>query len=103
MSRFFLLAAVAALAAGSASADEAAIRKNLAERMPTFPKIDEVTKTPVPGLWEVRIGTEVLYTDDDGAYLIEGQVIDLRSKTNLTEERIAKLTAIDFAALPLKD
>ena len=103
MSRFFLLAAVAALAAGNALADEAAIRKNLAERMPTFPKIDEVTKTPVPGLWEVRIGTEVLYTDDDGAYLIEGQIIDLRSKTNLTEERIAKLTAIDFAALPLKD
>ena len=57
----------------------------------------------MPGLWEVRIGTEVLYTDDDGAYLIEGQIIDLRSKTNLTEERIDKLTAIDFAALPLKD
>jgi thiol:disulfide interchange protein DsbC len=103
MSRSLLFAATLALSAGHAVADEAAIRKNLPERMPGFPKIDEVSRTPVPGLWEVRVGTDVLYTDDTGAYLIEGQIVDLRSKTNLTEERIAKLTAIDFGALPLKD
>ena len=97
------LAAVTIACTGAALADEATIRKNLAERLPTFPKIDELAKTPIPGVWEVRIGTEILYTDDNGAYLIEGQIIDLKSKANLTEERTAKLTAIDFAALPLKD
>jgi thiol:disulfide interchange protein DsbC len=97
------LAALLAAAALGASAQEAQIRKNLAERLPTLPKIDEVSRTPVPGLWEVRIGTDVMYTDDKGDHLIQGQIVDTRSRTNLTEQRLNKLTAIDFASLPLKD
>ncbi len=90
-------------AALAAVAQEAVIRKNLAERLPQLPKIDEVSKTPVPGLWEVRIGTDVLYTDERGDYIVQGSIFDTRSRTNLTEERLNKLTAIDFASLPLKD
>ncbi|MEO7115238.1 MAG: DsbC family protein [Caldimonas sp.] len=89
--------------ASSAFADEAAIRKNIAERVPDFPKIDEVTKSAIPGLYELRLGTDILYTDENGNYLIEGQVIETRTRTNLTEQRVAKLTAIDFKSLPLKD
>jgi thiol:disulfide interchange protein DsbC len=90
-------------AALPAAADEAAIRKNLPQRLPEFPKIDEVSKTPVPGLYEVRIGSEVLYTDEEGNHVFEGELIDTRSKANLTRQRIAKLTAIKFDELPLKD
>jgi thiol:disulfide interchange protein DsbC len=92
-----------ALFAQYATAQEAVIRKNIAERLPDFPKIDEVTKTAIPGIYELRVGVDVVYTDEQGNYLIEGQLVDTRSRTNLTEARIAKLTAIDFAALPLKD
>jgi thiol:disulfide interchange protein DsbC len=85
-------------------ADEAAIRKNLAERLPSLPKIDEVVKAPMPGLFEVRLnGSDIFYTDGDGNFLIQGNLIDTRAKRNLTEERIAKLTEIDFDSLPLKD
>jgi thiol:disulfide interchange protein DsbC len=99
-----LLPALALLfAASGALADEAVIRKALAERLPNLPKIDEVTRSPLPGLWEVRIGTELLYTDAQGQYLVQGEVIDLRSRTNLTQQRIDKLTAFDFDKLPLKD
>ena len=91
------------VAASAAWAQEAAIRKNLAERLPNLPKIDEITKTPVPGLYEVRVGTDVVYTDAEGNYLIQGQIIDTKARKNLTEERVNKLTAIDFASLPLKD
>ena len=70
---------------------------------PHFPKIDEVTKTPIPGVYEMRVGTDLYYTDEQGNYIIEGQLIDTKTRANLTEERIAKLTAIDFRALPLKD
>ena len=87
----------------AAFADEAAIRKNISERVPDFPKIDEVTKTSIPGLYEIRVGTDILYTDEQGNYLIEGQLIETKTRTNLTEQRVAKLTAIDFKALPLKD
>ena len=87
----------------AAHADEAVIRKNLAERMPSLPKIDEVQRTNIAGLWEVRIGTDVLYTDAEGQYLIQGEIFDAKTKTNLTQTRIDKLTAIDFAKLPFAD
>jgi len=98
-----VLALVGAAFVHTAFADEAAIRKNLAERLPNFPQIDEVTKTAIPGLYEVRIGTDILYADEEGNHLIEGHLIDTRTRSNLTEERVSKLTAIDFAKLPLKD
>lgn len=87
----------------SAWADEAAIRKNLAERLPNLPKIDEVSKTPIPGLFEVRMGTEIVYSDESGGYLVQGAILDTRSRTDLTQARIDKLTAIDMATLPLKN
>ncbi len=109
MNRTSRVAAALVFAAGLAAvssaafADEAAIRKNITERVPDFPKIDEVTKSVVPGLYELRVGTDILYTDENGNYLIEGQVIETKTRTNLTGERVAKLTAIDFKSLPLKD
>ena len=91
------------LCAQLASAQEAVIRKNIAERLPDFPKIDEISKTPIPGIYELRIGTDILYSDEQGNHLIEGSVIDTRTRANLTQARESKLTAIDFASLPLKD
>jgi len=87
-----------------ASAQESTIRKNLSERLPNMPTIDEVSKTPMPGLYEIRVnGTDVLYTDAEGNYLIQGSLIDTRAKVNLTEERVEKLTAIAFDQLPFAD
>ena len=91
-------------AALAAWADEVEIRKNLAERLPQLGKIDEVTKSPIPGLFEVRAnGSEIFYTDPQGNFLLQGDLIDTQLKRNLTEERINKLTALAFADLPLKD
>jgi thiol:disulfide interchange protein DsbC len=101
--RHWALALCAAALTQVAFADDAAIRKNIAERLPDFPKIDEISKTPVPGLYEIRIGTDVFYTDELGNHLIEGQLIDTKTRQNLTEARVAKLTAIDFSSLPLQD
>jgi thiol:disulfide interchange protein DsbC len=96
--------ALAVLAlAGAVRADEADIRKTLAERYPNLPKVDEIRPAPVAGLWELRFGTELMYSDAKGNYLVQGSIIDTAAKRNLTEERIEKLTAIDFGSLPLKD
>ncbi|TXC65448.1 DsbC family protein [Piscinibacter aquaticus] len=102
MQRLAALSLALALAA-PAFAQEAVIRKNLAERLPNFPKIDEVTKSPIPGLYEVRVGNEIFYADEQGNHIIDGSLIDTRSRAGLTQERIDKLTAIDFAKLPFKD
>jgi len=101
----FRLAAAAALVSvlSSAVAQEAVIRKVLAERIPNLPKIDEVSKSPVPGLYEVRIGTDIYYTDEKADYIVQGSLIDTRTRANLTEARIDKLTAVEFSTLPFKD
>jgi len=88
---------------GAAHAGEAEIRKNLADRLPDLGKIDEVRKAAMAGLYEVRVGTDLYYSDEFGNYFIEGHLVDTRTGANVTEERIAKLTAIDFSTLPLKD
>jgi thiol:disulfide interchange protein DsbC len=93
-----------ALGLGAAVAQEAAIRKNLAERLPSLPPIEEVSKAPMNGLYEIRVGgNEIFYTDAEGNFLIQGQLIDTRQRRNLTEERVDKLNAVAFDALPLKD
>jgi thiol:disulfide interchange protein DsbC len=82
---------------------EAAIRKNLPERLPNLGKVDEVTRTPVPGLYEVRVGTDLFYSDAEGGFLLNGEMMDLKNGRNITQERTNKLLAIDFSTLPLKD
>ena len=104
MHAMFPLLAAAALTLGlPAAAQEATIRKSLGERLPQLKSIDEVQPTAMPGLYEVRVGTDLFYTDAKGNYLIQGELFDTRARRNLTEDRINKLTAVDFAALPLND
>ena len=58
----------------------------------------------MPGLYEVRVNhSELLYTDAQGDFLLQGELIDTQSRSNLTEERQNKLSAVDFQQLPLKD
>ena len=97
------LAGLLACSLSAAFAQEAVIRKNLAERLPALSKIDEVSKTPMNGLYEIRVDSHIFYTDPEGNFLIQGNLIDTKGKRNLTEERVTKLSAIDFDALPLKD
>lgn len=99
-----LLSALVVVACANSYAQEDVIRKNLAERIPKLPKIDEVGKSPMAGLYEIRVGgTDIYYTDASGSFLIDGQLIDAKSGKNLTEERMNKLSAIEFKDLPLKD
>jgi thiol:disulfide interchange protein DsbC len=101
--RLSVLVCVGLLLTDVGFAHEAAIRKNIAERVPNFPAIDEITKFSIPGLFELRAGTDVFYTDENGDHLFRGHIIDTKTRTNLTEERIAKLNVINFSTLPLKD
>ena len=65
-------------------------------------KVDEIRRTPVPGIWEVRIGNDLIYVDDKGQHaFVEGNLVDMRSNRNLTRERTEELLAIDFDTLPL--
>ena len=90
--------------AAAASAQEAAIRQALAQRLPQLKVVDEIKPAGVSGLYEVRVnGSEIYYTDAKGDFLIDGQIIETKTRRNITEDRIAKLTAIPFDSLPIKD
>lgn len=85
-------------------AQEAAIRKQLAERVPKLKPIDEINKTAIPGLYELRVnGSEIYYSDAQGRHIIQGEIIDTHTMRNLTEERVNKITAVKFDELPFKD
>ena len=63
--------------------------------------VDQVNKSPIPGLYEVVTGDHIFYTDKTAQYLIDGKMFDLKARKNLTEARERKLFAVDFSKLPL--
>lgn len=85
----------------AAQAGEAEIRQSLLSKFPTLKKIEHIVKTPYSGLYEVVLGDQLLYTDEQGTYLFDGNIIDTKTRTNLTEKRSKQLFAIEFDKLPL--
>lgn len=99
------LAAIAAfgLAAGTAfaqNAQEATIKKALEPRLGDGVKIDTVSKTPYGGLYEVRIGGDIFYTDAKGDYLFIGRIVDTKTFQDYTKARVDEINKIKFADLP---
>ena len=84
-----------------AMADEASLKKAIEAAYPKF-KVESVVKTQYPGLYEVFMGGQILYTDEKFNYLIaEGRLVDPKTKKDITGERMEELTKIDFNSLPL--
>ncbi len=83
----------------SASADEESVRKLFGERFDGA-EIDEVRRTPF-GMYELRLGSQLIYTDRDVSYVMQGNLIDAKNRRNLTRERMEELMAVRFDELPL--
>jgi thiol:disulfide interchange protein DsbC len=84
-----------------AHAGENEIRQSLQSKFPDIGKIEHIAKTPFSGLYEVIIDDRLMYTDAQGEYLFDGNVIETKTRNNLSEERRQILFAIDFDKLPL--
>jgi thiol:disulfide interchange protein DsbC len=84
----------------AAYADESALRERLQKDHPQIGQIDQVNKSPIPGLYEVVTPDHLFYTDEQGNFLINGVIWDLRTMHNITEERERKIFAVDFKKLP---
>lgn len=83
------------LALPSVNADENTVRQSMTKSMPNV-KIDSIVPSEVKGLFEVVVGANILYVSDDGKYLIQGRLIDVEARTDITER---KLGGIRKAAL----
>ena len=101
--RFFSGLTMAALLSMGASAWAADTLAQIRKHLPQLPADAEVTPTPVKGIMELRVGNDVMYVDEGGQYLIQGDVIDLKERVNLTEARTAELQKVPFEELPVSD
>ena len=92
---------VESLFCSSKEADIELIRKHSASLL-KVDKVDEVRKTPIEGLFEVRSGTNIYYADAKGDYFVLGaSIIDTAAKKNLTNARKEEINRIDWSQLPL--
>jgi thiol:disulfide interchange protein DsbC len=102
--KFFkaVLMASCLTAAVNAYADDASLRSTLEERLPGA-KIGQISPGPVPGLVEVVVdGINVIYTDKNGDLAFIGNVVNLKTKENLTQKRAEEVAFVDFSQIPLK-
>jgi len=102
MIKNLLAAACAAVLTASAFAQgaEADVKKKVEAAIGDGTKVDSVRKAGALGLYEVVVGGEIIYTDDKAGHFILGQIIDPKTRRNLTQERLNKLSAIKFSELP---
>ena len=96
--------AVSSAGNGSAPVVDATLKKNLETRLGAT--IDSITRLPIAGLYEIRIDNDIFYADATGNYIVVGNLIDLRSRENLTRKRVeaikeASIPKFKFADLPL--
>lgn len=87
----------------STSSAFAAVEDDIKKNTENFvgEKVKSVVKTNYGDLYEVFLqGGDLIYTDKNNSfYLVSANIVDPKSKTNVTAERLKKLTAIDFSKL----
>jgi thiol:disulfide interchange protein DsbC len=98
----FALLVLCSLTAGPAKADEAKIVKAIEGLAGPGARVESIRPAGFLGLYEVRLGGELLYTDAQGRYAVLGRVIDTKTGRDLTQERRLELARAAFAELPLE-
>lgn len=99
VSRWLLLGlALATLSTSPAGAqDDVKVLKNTLDKLLPGSEVDSLKATPIAGLYEVSVAGRIFYFTKDGAYMLRGDLIDVATRHNLTEDtrRGIRLTALD--------
>ena len=82
-----LIGSLFGLVLSDVNADEAAIRQAMSTSMPSV-KVDSVKPAVVKGLFEVVVGANIYYVSEDGKYLLQGRLVDVAARKDLTEEKL---------------
>ena len=95
-----------AIGLSSCQADDKDIHQAIQALAPAA-KITQISNTGMPGLKEVTLDSEqgpmVVYADEKGQFLLVGDLLDVKTRRNLTRERMDKLTAVNWDTLPFKN
>lgn len=101
MKKTLLASALLVLGMAAHAADAQTVGSRLKEAFPQIPEVQSVNPTPIPGLKEVTLPGEIVYVDDKAEYMIQGHLIRLRDRSDLTTARLEDINRIDFKILPL--
>jgi thiol:disulfide interchange protein DsbC len=87
-----ILAALSGLCliTGAVSADSKAVEAALKQELQSM-KPDSITETPIKGLFEVVVGTQLFYVSEDGKFLINGSITDRNTREDLSEKRLSSI------------
>jgi thiol:disulfide interchange protein DsbC len=100
LSKLILLSALALPIAAFAGEKEDALLKTMKEKYPAT-QVSAVNASPIAGLYEVVMGKNIAYTDNAARFVIFGHVFDMQTQQDLTADRLAQLTKIEWSQLPL--
>ena len=100
----FVLLPASFAAAAAATAPVAAVPARKADPRAVIAKklevrIDDVRQSPIPGLYEVVSGNDVLYVSPDGRYVVQGDMYDVDRAENITEQRLTSMRSGALAEL----
>ena len=84
---------------GAADPAAEAVKSRFAERFPDM-QVTAVRRTPY-GPFEVQVGMDLIYTNDDVSWVMEGPLIDAATRRDVTRESQEKIGAVPFDQLPL--
>lgn len=101
---FGLVALMLSMASSAAQGDAetiAVLKKTFQERLPAQ-KVIHVVPSAFDGLYEVFLGTQILYSNKTADYVLNGTLFDGRTKRDLTAARLNELNRIDFHSLPFE-
>jgi thiol:disulfide interchange protein DsbC len=79
---------------------EKQIRAELQKRLGSAFTVRNITPSPIPGLFEVHINNEVVYTDSKAKYLIQADIVELATGNSITAKRLEDLNRIKWSELP---
>lgn len=68
----------------SADSNLEAARKNIAKQFPSV-QSKNITKSPIPGLFQVEMPPRFFYASKNGHYIVDGDLIDMRTKENVSQ------------------
>ena len=76
---------VTAYAGAAEKKGEGIIEEKIRTLVPNAKTI-AVSETPIAGILQVQINIDIVYVTENGQYLLQGQIMDIDTRTNITDQ-----------------
>ncbi len=81
----WLVLSLAAIASVSQAQDYPEVSNAIERLIPNAQQV-AIAETPVPGVLEVQVDSDIIYLSADGGYLFQGKLFDLEKRLDLTDQ-----------------